>query len=71
MTGSVICAYGKMKPLYILGIVNGCIFTTLNGLIALSGQSGVALMMIPSCWMIVTNIAGLRRLKRERLRNEA
>jgi uncharacterized membrane protein len=67
MSASVFCAYGKLKEVYLLSIVNGFIFIALNASIALSapGQTGVALMIVPSVWMIVTAVYGLHRLKRK------
>lgn len=67
MVASVVCAYGHLKAVYVLSFINGFIFVALNACIAVSapGQGGVALMIIPSVWMIFTSLIGLRRLKRE------
>jgi len=67
MTASVVCAFGKLKAVYIFGIFNGVIFVFLNGAIAFasSGQRGVSLMIVPSAWMVCTGCFGLWRLRRQ------
>lgn len=66
MVGSALFAYQRYKAVFLLSIVNGCIFTALNTAVAMSapGQEGVALMIVPSVWMIGTSVVGLRRLSR-------
>jgi hypothetical protein len=65
MTASVVCAFGKLKVLYMLGIINGCLFVLLNAAIASSGHQAVGLMIVPSVLMICTNSFGLWRLRKE------
>ncbi len=66
MISGTTCAIGWWRSTYILGIINGFIFCGLNGMIAAASPDhfGVALMIIPSAWMIVTSIFGLLRLKK-------
>lgn len=58
-------ARGMLKIVYLLSIVHGSCFVVLNALLALSSneQAGVAALIIPSAWMIVTSLLGLRRLQ--------
>jgi hypothetical protein len=66
MTNHWLVAHVKLKAVYILGIVNGLLFVLLNALIAAEGsaQIGVALLVIPSGWMVFTSGLGLWRLHR-------
>ena len=60
---SWLVALGKLRLVYMLTIINGCLFVGLNGMLALPpGQEGVAILIIPSAWMILTACVGLLRL---------
>ncbi len=63
---SWLVALGKLRVVYVLTIINGCLFVLLNGILALTpGHEGVAVLMIPSAWMIVTACVGLFRLAKQ------
>jgi hypothetical protein len=68
MVSSYLVAHGRLKPVYVLGVVNGSLYLALNVSIALSAreQAGVMLLAIPSAWGVAMAIVGLRRLRRER-----
>ncbi|MEQ8788708.1 MAG: hypothetical protein RIC55_20525 [Pirellulaceae bacterium] len=70
MLSNYLLARGRLKAVYCLSIVNGVIFIALNLSIALSGadQFGMAMLVVPSAWMVVTALLGLRRLHREKQR---
>lgn len=66
MISQWLVAHVKLKAVYVLGILNGALFVALNALIAAEqpAQAGVALLVIPSAWMILTSTLGLCRLRR-------
>ena len=66
MTASYLVAQGKLKAVYLLGIVNGSTYTVLNVVIAAngSGQGFVLFLAIPSAWGVAMSVKGLRRLRR-------
>src|SRR5687768_1975234 len=66
MVSQWLVAHVKLKAVYVLGMVNGSLFVLLNTLLAVeaTGQAAVALLVIPSAWMIFTSALGLHRLYR-------
>lgn len=65
MIGSYLVACGHLKPAYMLGLINGSLYTFLNISISLRGDelSGVSLLAIPSAWGVAMAIKGLLRLR--------
>jgi hypothetical protein len=56
----------KLRGVYAMGILNGVLFTLLNGLMAMETPEnlGVAALIVPSAWMIATSAIGLMRIHR-------
>lgn len=65
MLNSWLVSQGRLRPVYIVGIIVSLCFITINGLLAVS-QPGLLFLIIPSVWAIITSIIGLRRIKREK-----
>jgi hypothetical protein len=64
MTCSFLVARGKLRAVYLLGIVNGLVYCLLNALLAASGQPFVLFLMVPSAWGVAMSVLGLLRLRR-------
>jgi hypothetical protein len=64
MVMSWLLSQGRLKAVYVLGIVNSLCFIVLNGSLAVSGQPGILFLIVPSAWGIVTSFIGLRRLSK-------
>lgn len=67
MTSSYLVAQGRLKPAYLIGVVNGSLYVILNASIALANrdQAGVMLLVIPSAWGVAMAFKGLSRLKHQ------
>lgn len=68
MTSSYLVAQGQLKPVYVIGVVNGMLYVILNSAIAVAdpSQLGVIVLIIPSGWGVAMAVVGLRRLRKER-----
>ncbi len=64
MTANWFVALGNLRVGYFMGIINGSCLVTLNSLIALSqpDQQGVFLLVMPSAWLVIASLIGIRRL---------
>ena len=62
---------GILRPVYHLGIVASCLFTCTNVMLYLHdpGQWSIMLLNILNAYVVVMNIIGLKRLRKEK--NEA
>ncbi|MFO0967849.1 MAG: hypothetical protein U0793_19985 [Gemmataceae bacterium] len=63
MVLSWLVSQGRLRTVYRLGILHGCVFVALHGLLAWHGQAGVLFLTVPASWRILTSCMGLRRLK--------
>lgn len=65
MTSSYLVAKGQLKPVYVIGILNGSLYTGLNVAIAMNSDqlTGVIFLAIPSAWGVAMAIKGLLRLR--------
>ena len=66
MLRGYLVAQGKLRSVYVLGIVNGFVYVLLHGALALADpmQTGVCLLVIPAVWSIAMGIMGLKRVSR-------
>lgn len=65
MTGSLLLAIGRLRVVFLLGMVTGSCYALLDLLLALrEGQAAVAWLIIPSLWGVLMHYLGLRRLRR-------
>jgi len=64
MVNAVFLALGRLRVVYVLGVLTGLMYVALNVLLAIrdSEQTGVALLVIPSLWAVATSAFGLWRL---------
>jgi hypothetical protein len=68
MTGQYLVSQGYLRPVYWLMIVNGGCYTTLNVSLATASveQRGMWFLAVPSAWMMIAGVLGLRRLRKPR-----
>lgn len=67
MISSYLVAQGRLKAVYLIGVINGSLYVILNAAIAFAdpSQVGVIVLIIPSAWGVAMAVVGLRRLQRE------
>ena len=61
MLNSWLVSRGRLRAVYLIGILLGIGYLVINAMLAASGAS-VAFLIIPSAWGILTSALGLRRL---------
>lgn len=67
MLGSWFVSQGRLRPAYLVGIVNGSCFVVVDLILAIEGpHPAVAILAVPSAWGIAMGFVGLKRLQRER-----
>jgi len=62
MVSSFLIAQGKLRAVYVLGLINCFCLIGLNATLAAT-DPGILFMVIPSLWGIAMNLLGLKRLR--------
>jgi hypothetical protein len=63
MASNWFAATRKMWLCYVLGAGAGVFYMALNIVIAMRGELGVALLVLPSAWLVITCMLGLYGLR--------